>query len=111
MSEAKKFDTNYIEKPPMHLLDKEAMFETARVLGFGAQKYAEENWRGGGAYNLGTKRPLAAALRHIHQYLEGEVVDEDSGLNHLGHAMCEVMFALAADMRGKSDVGESGGAA
>lgn len=112
-NEAKKFDSSYIEKPPMHLLDKEALFETARVLGFGAFAkkqpdgtlgYGGDNWRGGGEYTLGSKRTLAAAVRHIYQYLDGEVIDDDSGLHHLGHALCEVMFALAADLRGKGDI-------
>jgi hypothetical protein len=91
-------------KPPMHLLDARAIFETARVLEFGRSKYGENNWRGNGSYDLGAKRPLAAALRHIFQYLDGERLDPESGQNHLGHAMCSVMFALAADLRGLSDV-------
>lgn len=94
---ADKFDD---EKPPMHLLDRAALEETARVLGFGANKYGENNWRDGGKYSLGTKRPLAAALRHIFAYLDGEKIDPESGLSHLGHAMCSVMFALKAELHG-----------
>ncbi len=91
-------------KPPLELLDYPALAETAQVLGFGRAKYSEDGWRDEGNYGLASKRPLAAALRHIYQYLNGEQNDDESGLNHLGHAMCEVMFALAADLRGKSDV-------
>ncbi len=101
MSEAKKFDLN---KPPMHLLDRVALEATAQVLAFGAQKYAEDNWRGGGTYDLGCKRPLAAALRHIFAYLDGECSDPESDMSHLAHAMCSIMFALSADQRGFSDV-------
>ena len=79
-------------KPPMDFLDKTALEETARVLAFGAKKYAAHNWRKG----LPLSRTLAAALRHIYQFLDGETNDAETGLNHLGHAMCEVMFALNA---------------
>lgn len=94
---AKKFDTG---KPPMNLLDRVALEETAKVLAFGAEKYGEDNWRDDGQYSLGTKRPLAAALRHIYAYLDGEELDPESGLSHLGHAMCSVMFALRAEVEG-----------
>ncbi len=39
-----KFDGG---KPRMDLLDPLWLAEVARVLGFGAQKYAAHNWRGG----------------------------------------------------------------
>ena len=37
-----KFDS---EKPRMDLLPPKAIFEVAKVLGFGAEKYGPENWR------------------------------------------------------------------
>ena len=98
-----KKDGSYREKPPMHLLDKKALFETARVLGFGATKYSEDGWRDRERYGLGTKRPLAAALRHIFEYLDGKANDDETGLNVLAHVMCEVMFAMRAHFEGKAD--------
>lgn len=84
---AMKFDT---DKLPLHLLSTEAMNQTAAVLKFGAQKYAEHNWRKGFAWS----RPLAAAMRHITAFNAGEDTDPESGLSHLAHAACCIMFLL-----------------
>lgn len=82
-----KFDQ---DKLPLHLLSTEAMNQTAAVLKFGAQKYAEHNWRKGFAWS----RPLAAAMRHITAFNAGEDRDPESGLSHLAHAACCIMFLL-----------------
>ena len=84
---ALKFDT---DKLPVNLLSSEALFQTAAVLKFGADKYAEHNWRAGFAWS----RPLAAAMRHIMAFNDGEDKDPESGLSHLAHAMCCIMFLL-----------------
>ena len=84
---ALKFDT---DKLPLNLLSTEAMNQTAAVLKFGAQKYAEHNWRKGFAWS----RPLAAAMRHLTAFNDGEDKDPESGLSHLAHAACCIMFLL-----------------
>jgi hypothetical protein len=84
---ALKFDEG---KLPLHLLSTEAMNQTAAVLAFGADKYAEHNWRKGFTWS----RPLAAALRHITAFNAGEDKDPESGLSHLAHAACCIMFLL-----------------
>lgn len=78
------------DKLPMNLLSREALEQTAAVLKFGAQKYAEHNWRKGFLWS----RPLAAAMRHLHAFNDGEDVDSESNLSHLAHAMCCIMFLL-----------------
>lgn len=75
-------------KPPMDLLDTHWLEETAKVLGFGARKYARNQWRKG----LAQSRLIAAALRHITAYNGGEDVDSESGLSHIAHASCCLMF-------------------
>ena len=87
MGTAVKFDQ---DKLPLHLLSTEAMNQTAAVLAFGAQKYAEHNWRNGFAWS----RPLSAAMRHITAFNDGEDTDPESGLSHLAHAACCIMFLL-----------------
>lgn len=82
-----KFDQG---KLPLHLLSTEAMNQTAAVLQFGAQKYAEHNWRKGFTWS----RPLAAAMRHITAFNNGEDKDPESGFSHLAHAACCIMFLL-----------------
>lgn len=84
---ALKFDTN---KLPLNLLSTEALNQTAAVLKFGAEKYAEHNWRAGFTWS----RPLAAAMRHITAFNDGEDCDPESGLSHLAHAACCIMFLL-----------------
>lgn len=84
---ALKFDQ---DKLPLNLLSTEAMNQTAAVLAFGAEKYAEHNWRQGFAWS----RPLAAAMRHITAFNAGEDRDPESGLSHLAHAACCIMFLL-----------------
>lgn len=86
-NQAIKFDG---DKMPLHLLSSEALMQTAAVLKFGADKYAAHNWRGGFAWS----RPLAAAMRHILAFNAGEDKDPESGLSHLAHAACCIMFLL-----------------
>lgn len=84
---ALKFDA---DKLPLNLLSTEAMNQTAAVLAFGAQKYAAHNWRKGFVWS----RPLAAAMRHLTAFNDGEDKDPESGLSHLAHAACCIMFLL-----------------
>lgn len=76
------------DKPRMELLDTVALESMAEVLTFGAQKYASHNWRGGIQYS----RLIAAALRHILAYNNGEDLDVESSLSHIDHAACCLMF-------------------
>lgn len=62
----------------------------ARVRMFGAKKYSRGNWKKG----FKVTRSLAAALRHIFTFLSGETNDPESGLSHLGHAVCCIEHAI-----------------
>ena len=84
---AMKFDG---DKLPVNLLSTEALNQTAAVLKFGADKYHAHNWRDGFVWS----RPLAAAMRHIMAFNDGEDKDPESGLSHLAHAACCIMFLL-----------------
>ncbi len=77
-------------KPPMSLLDSYALEQIALVLAFGAGKYDRHNWRGGIRFS----RLIDAALRHLLVFNNGEDNDPESGLPHLAHAGCCIMFAL-----------------
>lgn len=77
-------------KVPLDLLDREALTQLGRVLEHGKNKYAAHNWRGG----LQWSRTIAAALRHLQAFNDGEDVDPESGLSHVAHAMCNCMFLL-----------------
>lgn len=81
-----KFDTN---KPQMELLSPMWVEGVAKVLTFGAKKYSSHNWRKG----IHQSRLIGAALRHLFAYLRGQNYDPETGLSHLAHASCCIMFA------------------
>lgn len=83
--EALKFDNG---KLPMDLLDPEWMEGVAQVLQFGAQKYAAHNWRKGMEWS----RLYAAIQRHLNAFAKGWEYDDETGLSHLLHASCGLMF-------------------
>lgn len=71
---------------PLHLLAG-----AARVLIWGTRKYAPWNWAKGGAWST----PMDCLLRHlIKWWFFGEDYDADSGLHHLDHAMCNLLFLI-----------------
>jgi hypothetical protein len=78
------------DKTSMSLLDSYALEQIALVLEFGAGKYERHNWRGGIRFS----RLIDAALRHLLAFNNGEDNDPESGLPHLAHAGCCIMFAL-----------------
>lgn len=77
-------------KPDMSLLSNVALLKVAEVMTFGKKKYAAHNWRGGFVWS----RPLAAAMRHLMAYIGGEDKDPETGLSHLAHCACCIMFVL-----------------
>lgn len=87
-----KFDSG---KPRMDLLDSNFLEGVANVLGFGASKYAAHNWRNGIDYS----RLVASAYRHLAAFNRGEDVDPESGLSHLHHLGCCIMFLSATDKK------------
>lgn len=80
-----KFDG---EKVRLDLLPITPLIGIGKVLTYGAKKYAERNWEKG----LKWSRCYAAALRHLFAWWSGETNDPETGLNHLDHALCEIMF-------------------
>lgn len=92
MSTGKKFDGG---KPLMGCLPPHAELEIAKVLTFGAEKYGRDNWR---TLDSLQTRYTDACMRHLNAYRRGEVVDEESGLHHLAHAMCCLMFKLEDEL-------------
>lgn len=78
-------------KPRTDLLPPLAILKTAECFGYGAKKYAPENWRKVPDLKA---RYTAAALRHLFKFQAGEVNDEESGLPHLSHALVSLLFVL-----------------
>lgn len=86
MTEGLKLDT---EKDRWDLLPIKAVRGIVQVLTFGARKYAPDNWK---HVPDARRRYYAAALRHMAAWWEGEQVDQESGLPHLAHAGCCLLF-------------------
>lgn len=71
----------------MDLLPPKALEELAKVLSYGADKYADNSWQG-----VESKRYTAALLRHLVKWMGGEARDPESGLHHLSHVLCNAAF-------------------
>ena len=87
MTEAMKYDG---EKVRLDLLPADPIIDIGKVLTYGAKKYSERNWEKGLAWS----RCYGAALRHLLAWHKGETNDPETGLNHLAHAACEILFLL-----------------
>lgn len=70
-------------KPPLHLIPPAAEILEAVVMGLGARKYGEYNWR---TSKVRATVYIAAAKRHLAQWLDGQDDDPESGVSHLAHA-------------------------
>lgn len=93
MTEGRKDDAG---KAPWHLAPWDAFRAIVHVLRFGAEKYAPRNWENGMAWS----RPFAALQRHLAAWWEGEKVDPETGMSHLWHAGCCIVFLIAYELRG-----------
>ena len=93
--EAVKHDSG---KTDWSLVPFEALEEMANVLTFGAKKYASWNWTEGGGFSY--SRVLRSCLRHLFAFMRGEDLDPESGLSHIAHAQCNLLF-LAYYIRDK----------
>lgn len=82
-------------KPRFDLLPWVALEQVARVLEFGARKYAPDNWRKVKGWRW---RYFRAAIGHLAKWKAGEKLDAESGLSHLAHAACCLLFMLELDV-------------
>lgn len=95
LKEGTKFDS---ERVQLQLLPPAALAEIAAVLTFGARKYAEWNW----AKGIKSGRLVRAALGHIWAWWAGEDNDSETGLSHLAHAGCCILFLLDQNLSARA---------
>lgn len=86
-----------IRKPPLHLIPPAAEIAEAVVMGLGAAKYGAYNWR---TAKVKATIYVAAAKRHIAQWLDGADDDPESGVSHLAHARACLGILLDAEATG-----------
>lgn len=83
------------------LMPFEALGEITKVMTFGAVKYEDRNWEKGILYG----RVYAALMRHLEAWWNARLWrasgnDPETGLSHLAHAGCCLLFLLTYELRG-----------
>jgi hypothetical protein len=78
------------DKPDLSLIPYCVEAELARAMEYGAKKYGRYNYTKG--HDLSAL--VAAARRHLSKYMNGEDIDPESGVHHLGHSMANMLMML-----------------
>jgi len=93
VSAGRKFDG---DKARYDLYPSDAYEGCTKVLTFGAKKYADNEWKtvpnGVNRYYAAMIRHMLAQKEHIDRGGKGLLLDEESGLPHLDHAQCCLIF-------------------
>jgi hypothetical protein len=83
-------------------VDPAALLELAKVAGYGGRKYEERmNFLKGYKWSLS----IDALFRHLLAFTNGEELDPESGLSHMGHAAwhCLALVSFARRNLGTDD--------
>ena len=75
-------------KAKWSLVPQSALLPMVAVLEFGAQKYSAHNWQKG----LSINEICESLKRHLDAFMEGEDLDPESGISHVGHIQCNALF-------------------
>ena len=87
-----KYDSG---KAQWSLMQWKALSQVVDVLTYGAKKYSPDNWK---KVPNARQRYIDAGFRHFAAYAGGEKNDSETGLSHLAHAMCCMLFLLSFDL-------------
>lgn len=78
-------------KAKLRYLPYKSLEAVAKIREFGVSKYGDDTcWR-----DVPVMDFVEASARHVFKYMSGEINDNESGLNHLHHAACSLMLAIA----------------
>lgn len=97
-AQGQKFDQGKLR---WSLLPTGTVQEVIKVLEVGAVKYAANNWQ---QVPDARTRYFDAIMRHLHAWWQGEKIDPESGLNHLAHAACSILFLLYFDLQTRTHI-------
>ena len=75
-------------KPQWSLIHFKSLEPMIRVLEFGTLKYAPRNWQ----KSMPLDKILESMQRHLAALFDGEEVDSESGISHMGHIQANAMF-------------------
>lgn len=94
------------EKPRMELLPFDTLVEVARVLTYGAKKYAPNNWK---KVPDAKERYTGALLRHLAAWRRGEMFDEEAqgeSIRHIAQVACNALFLVWFELNNKEEKDE-----
>lgn len=86
---AVKFDNGKLD---WSLMPWDSVEEILKVLEFGKIKYSAWNWSSGEGFKY--SRVFNSLIRHLFAWFRGEDIDPESGLSHLSHAGCNILFLI-----------------
>lgn len=89
----KKYDG---DKPDLSLVPRAAIEGMARAFMVGEKKYGRYNFCKG----MASHRFIAAAMRHIVAWQDGESLDAETGNHHLWHALASIAMLLECERLG-----------
>jgi len=75
-------------KPKWSLVNMHSLVPMIRVLEYGALKYAPSNWQ----KPMKRDEVLDSMQRHLAALIDGNELDDESGLTHIGHIMANALF-------------------
>lgn len=79
------------DKPDWSLLPLSCLTGVVKVLTFGAKKYERDNWS---KVPDAKNRYSSALMRHFTAWQSGETRDPETGLSHLYHVGCCLVFLI-----------------
>ena len=74
------------------LIPWDSVEEILKVLEFGKIKYSAWNWNKGEGFKY--TDVFNSMVRHLFAWIRGQDNDPESGLNHMAHVGCNVLFIL-----------------
>ena len=88
-------------KTDWSLLPWDAVEEIIKVLQFGAGKYSPWNWAENGGFKF--NRLFNSSMRHfVAWFWRREDLDPETGISHMAHLGCNVLFLLHYVLNGKT---------
>jgi len=85
-------------KPQLNLIPPSAQILESVVMALGAEKYGPFNWRESA---VRASIYVAAAMRHLLAWADGQNEDPESGVSHLAHVRACMGIVLDAQSLGK----------
>lgn len=74
----------------LELLPLSALEDIALVLQTATKKYPENNWQKGMLWS----RCIGSTMRHLFSWIRGIDTDPETGISHLAHAACNILFLI-----------------